>query len=190
MIKALVLCAGLSQRMGGSFKPLLAFDEETMIEKVVHQTEKFFSLVYLVVGYRKEEVKAKFLNDPKVRFIENACYREGMYSSFIAGLSSVNDDIMLFLGDMPLIKDETIRELLQNAKGEVVIPTFKGERGHPVFISKKVRDEIVESPQEFKTPREALDKFRIRYLEVADEGVNIDVDVMDDYQKLVNHEQR
>ncbi len=69
---------------------------------------------------------------------------EGMATSLRAGLNSFDetvDAVIVLLGDMPMIKAETIDRLIgaydPNSGGLIVVPSHNGKRGNPVVWSRR-----------------------------------------------------
>ncbi len=63
---------------------------------------------------------------------------------FSASFAEAADGFVIALADMPYIKAETIRAVAAqlNAGASIVIPTYQGQRGHPVGFSAKFRLEL------------------------------------------------
>ena len=190
-IAAMVLAAGLSSRMS-EFKPLLKFGTKTVLERVV---EAFWHAgvadVRVVVGHRNHEL-IPILQQRNVRWIKNERYQEGMLSSVKAGVASIEQDIDGFFVtpvDIPLVRTRTITAIVNafRESGKLICyPNFMGRRGHPPLISTQYRDEILlwDKPgglKGFLQQREvgAID------LNVQDEGILLDMDTLEDYQRLL-----
>lgn len=143
----MILAAGESKRMGQP-KLLLPFGEKTIIETIV---EKVISSrvdnTLVVLGSEREEVEQKIKNFP-VQVAFNADYPSGMLSSVLCGLGAMPEEtkaVVVVLGDQPSVSKEVIDKIVdayqKTGKG-IVLPVFKKERGHPVIIDMKYKDEI------------------------------------------------
>jgi len=147
-ICALVLAAGKSQRMGRP-KMVLPFGSQTIIEKVIDNIiEAGISDILVVTGSDRDAVETLCSSKPVV-ICYNPNYEEGMHSSVVCGFSNLSEHtraVMVFLGDQPFIPAEVIQTVMltwrESGKG-IVIPTYRGERGHPVLFDCKLRDEIL-----------------------------------------------
>jgi CTP:molybdopterin cytidylyltransferase MocA len=66
---------------------------------------------------------------------------------------------------------------------KIIIPLYKGKRGHPSLFPKPVIDEVFEG----LTLRDIInrDSSRIRILSVDDEGVILDMDTKEDYERIL-----
>lgn len=123
--------------MGG--KPMVRQIAETMLASDL-------GTLYVVVGHQAERVSAALGGLP-VRLIFNPDYRLGQSTSLRAGLAAIDDkytDLMVMLGDMPLISDTLINQLLtaheagpeqtqQKRSSRITCPTFDSQQGHPVI---------------------------------------------------------
>ena len=147
MIWAIVLAAGESKRMGEP-KLLLPFGGRTIIEAVaesVVSSEVDGTLV--VVGAKRKEIEGKII-DYGVKSVLNPDFQSGMLSSIQCGFRSVPEGtraVLVVLGDQPRISSGIINQLIKaykkTGKG-IVLPVFEGERGHPVIIDMKYREEV------------------------------------------------
>ena len=116
------------------FKPLLPLGDSTIIEKTINLFLN--SGVYhitVVIGYRANDLKT-VLDSIGVKWVYNQNYQQGMYSSVVAGVSSLpahRSGFFLLPADMPLVKKETIEEMLRvynSTEYDIIYPTHKGRR--------------------------------------------------------------
>jgi CTP:molybdopterin cytidylyltransferase MocA len=192
-IAALVLAAGYSSRMG-TFKPLLPLGKTTVIEKAV---SCFLAAgiqdIRVVVGHRAGEV-ILVLDCLGVKSVINDHYAKGMYSSVMAGVRSFEPEVQAFFllpGDSPLVKQQTITELIQfyrESEAGIIYPCIKGLRGHPPLISARYIKSILAWNQPGGL-RALLSNYAMDALnvEVADQGVHMDIDYPVDYQKVLEN---
>ena len=142
------------------------------------------------------------LNDPmrekrglfpqkKVEVVINPYYKKGMSTSIRRGirvLNSKSDGILIALGDQPFLKTRTINALIKafiNGKGMIIVPTFKGRRGHPVIFHRKYEKELLRLRGDVggKTLMEKHPN-EVRLVPVKSEGVIKDIDTWEDYLSL------
>lgn len=147
MIWAIILAAGESKRMGEP-KMLLPFGGKTIIEAVtesVVSSEVDGSLV--VVGAERERIEEK-IKDYGIKIVFNPGFRSGMLSSVQCGFKAIPEGtraVLVVLGDQPQTSSGIINQLIEASKKTgkgIVLPVFEGERGHPVIIDMKYREEV------------------------------------------------
>ena len=177
-----VLAAGMSRRAGCP-KLELPMGGRTVIERSVASLAPFCERVIVVVGWRAGRVRDLLAGAERVHCVLNEAYEEGMFSSVRVGLAHVGAPRFLLLpGDQPLTQPETIRRLLA-AEGEIVIPSFRGRKGHPVRIDSLLIPEILAEPPD-TTLRDYLSRRGYVTVEVDDPGVRQDIDTLADYDAL------
>jgi molybdenum cofactor cytidylyltransferase len=147
MIWAMILAAGESRRMGQP-KLLLPFGEKTIIETIVEKVvSSKVNNTLVVLGSEREEVEKNIKNfSVKVAF--NPDYRKGMLSSVLCGFKTLPEEtqaVVIVLGDQPSVSKEVIDKIVdayqKTGKG-IVLPVYEKERGHPVIIDMKYKDEV------------------------------------------------
>ena len=95
---------------------------------------------------------------------------------------------LICLGDQPDLNTEVVARIIhcsQSSGAGIVVPTHDGKRGHPVYICRSYRDEILSLPADrglnSVTRRHAGDAFE---LEVDAAEVLEDLDTPADYARL------
>lgn len=151
MIWSVILAAGESRRMGAP-KMLLPFRGRTVIETVVRTAAASRTDgTLVVVGARGPEI-ARSLDLCAVRIVRNPAFRDGMLSSVQAAVRALPPEAeaaVIMLGDQPSIPAAVVDRLIAaRAAGRagIVLPAFRGRRGHPVLIDLKHRSEILALP--------------------------------------------
>ncbi|MDR1702193.1 MAG: NTP transferase domain-containing protein, partial [Sporomusaceae bacterium] len=193
-IAGIVVAAGYSSRMG-RFKPLLELGEKTVLERAVESLRQGGVEDVLVVGGHFFERLGPVLEKMRVDVVYNPIYEQGMFSSVVAGLKALLgkpaqfEAFFLLPGDIPLIRARTIRELVREGKrsgAALVQPVFNGQAGHPPLIGAKCFESILGGDSEDGL-RGVLSKFAADKREVAviDQGILLDMDLPEDYEKLV-----
>lgn len=197
-INALIPAAGLSSRMG-EFKPLLPLGGRTVIESTAESLlDGGAELIVVVLGHRGAEVESVL----RARFAERVIpvYNpdpagSDMLSSVKLGLAAMPpcDAFFLLPGDMPFVRRETFQALLAARPEGVSIgfPTLEGVRKHPPLVDGALIPEILAFREEgglrrFWQQHEDL----IYTVPVADDGVEIDLDTPEDYQRHQDRKNR
>ncbi len=191
-ISAIVLAAGESRRMGKP-KQLLPLGSRTILEQVIDNLlSSKVSEVIVVLGYRAEEIR-KRLSGKSVRFVINHDYQQGMSSSIVAGLKSVDmktKAAMLVLGDQPFIGSDTINcfiDIFNSHDRGIVVPVYQGKRGHPVIFSIKYRDELLGLTGDTGAKKViASHESDVLEITVASECVCRDIDTISDYDSSLD----
>ena len=154
MLAAVILAAGESRRMG-SPKPLLDFQGRPFLEHLIEVTRHpKIGLTRVVLGANAEEISSKLKLD-SATVVVNLQWEKGQLSSIQAALRSLppaaTDGILLCLVDHPLITASLVSELVEkfySAEKLIVLPTYKGRRGHPVIFSNRLYNELLAAPLE------------------------------------------
>jgi molybdenum cofactor cytidylyltransferase len=114
-LAAVVLAAGASSRMG-AHKMLLQLEGESLIRRVVRTVREIpLADVVVVTGYNYRAVKKELTGIP-VRFALNEHYRDGMGSSFAAGVLALAARVgaaLFVLGDRPFVTAGDYRRLIE-----------------------------------------------------------------------------
>lgn len=185
---AIVPAAGSAERFGGR-KLLATIEGEPLLDHTIRALlDGGVSEVIVVVGTDARadlERDVNALNDPRVRPVENPDPSRGMFSSIQEGARTANGDALLVLpGDMPYVRPETVRLMLDRFQLEraIVSPRFDGKRGHPVVMPMTLRDEIVATPADANL-HEVLKRHADRVdVDVDDPGIVRDVDRPEDLE--------
>ena len=155
----------------------------TVLERLIDIHSRYGNPVVVVVGYHAAAVRAGTRR--AVRWVENPAPERGQLSSLQCGLGAIEAgaSVMFQPVDYAGVSEETVRRLAEVDEGTpLAIPRFRGERGHPVRIGKKLIAELQALPPE----GQAREVIRARYpeavfLDVEDEWVTRDLDTPADY---------
>ncbi|MGH4124555.1 MAG: nucleotidyltransferase family protein [Clostridium sp.] len=189
-VSAIILAGGYSMRMK-QFKPLLPLGDSTVIENTVNVFRNSGVCdITVVIGFQANDLR-NLLDSMGVKWVYNQNYKEGMYSSIVAGVRSLPDNtkgFFLLPADMPLIEKETIEELLKvyNSKEyDIIYPEYKGKRGHPPLISSRLFPAI-KNWDGCGGLRVLLSQYQkvATQVEVMDENILNDMDTPEDYINL------
>lgn len=195
-IFGIVISAGEGRRMEGRIKQLLPWKNSTILGSII-ETLKDIDLdkIFVVLGYEKVKIynSIKDLLTGKFEVIVNENYKKGMLTSIQEALKRVESNFegfIVFLGDQPFLNKETVKKLVNEAKkGEypIIVSCYKGERGHPTFISMKFKDEILSLDPEKEGLRDiiysARNKNLVLDLETGDPDTVKDIDTYEVYLK-------
>jgi len=179
----------------GKAKQLLRLGESTVLGQTIENVRRFAvaNEIVVVLGSSAEAIRlqlpASLLGGLKI--VVNPNYEQGMASSLRAGLSALDpqvDATFIVLADQPFVRPETLDQLADHyrrTKAQIVIPSYKGVRGNPVLLDRSVFVEVMALEGDigcraiFGNHTEHIAK-----LEVEDEGILLDIDSHEDYQRL------
>ncbi len=179
-VEGVILAAGFSSR-AGSFKMGWLLDGKPLIHHTIDGMMDFCSRVIVVGGHKIETLTGLTQDYPKVRVVLNKDYTSGMFSSVKEGIKHLQGDkFFLIPGDCPLVKKDVYRLLLQS-RGDIVIPTFRGRKGHPLLIKTFLTQEILREP-EASNLRDFTRRKGFETVEVEDKGILVDIDTEADYE--------
>ena len=152
MLAALILSAGASSRMGRP-KALLPYREGTFLEHLIQVTRHSrIGVTRIVLGAGAETIRTAAKLDPSL-VVLNPKWEKGQLSSICAGIRSLDgidtEGIVLCPVDHPLVSARLVSELVERfyqEKKKIVLPTYKGRRGHPAIFSSALFGELLAAP--------------------------------------------
>lgn len=188
-VTGVVLAAGLSARMGEP-KLLLPWGESSTIirESAASAVAAGLPELIVVTGAWQAEVEAQVAGLP-VRTVHNPDYAAGeMISSLQTALreaSSESEAALIFLGDQPAVEPSAVEAVMTayaQGCGRAVVPTYEGQRGHPVLIDRALWEGLFALPPG-GAPRDLLREREADVCEVPVDtpSVLLDIDTPDDY---------
>jgi len=195
MIWAMILAAGESKRMGKP-KLLLPFGEKTIIETIVETVvSSKVEKTLIIFGSERKKIEEKIKNYP-VKIVYNRDFRSGMLSSVQCGFQSLPEEtraVLVVLGDQPKISATVINKLVDAYKSSgkgIVLPVYNKERGHPVLIDVKYREEVENLNPEvglrgtvYNHPEDILE------VEVETPSIFQDIDDESDYKRELENKE-
>jgi len=196
MIWAVILAAGKSERMG-SAKLLLPVGKRALIETVVRGVLNARpDGVLVVLGSDRNKLEPVIRNYP-VRTVFNPNFARGMLSSVKCGFEAVPPEaraVLVYLGDQPAppasIGSRIIDAFRKTGKG-IILPAYRGRRGHPVLVDLKYRDEVAKLDPNVGL-RQLLSAHPDDVLEVKVRTAAVlkDIDTPEDYRALLRPKDR
>ncbi len=170
MIAVVILSAGESRRMGRP-KALVPFPDilnqeqagltpaptaqKTFLEHLIEVTRHpRTGVLRVVVGPHAAEIRARVKLDEGA-IVFNPDWQRGQLSSLQAAIRSLpagkTEGILICLVDHPLISAALVASLIKTFdrdKNRIVIPAYRGRRGHPVIFPSALFEELLSAPPE------------------------------------------
>lgn len=180
-ITAILLAAGAGTRFGGA-KLLHPLDDGVAIAAHAARNLAQAGITDVVAVLRPGDFPlADTLEQEGCYITFCADAARGMGHSLAHGISNARESggWIVALADMPRVKPETIAALADALETGAVIaaPVCRGERGHPVAFSSKLRDELLTLSGDTGA-RHVIERHstEVTLVECDDEGIGFDVD--------------
>lgn len=187
---AVITAAGMSSRMG-KFKPMLSLGSISVAQRIIATLQQAgVSQIVVVTGYNADELE-RHLAKNGVIFLRNENYKNTeMFDSACIGLSYLREKcerILFTPVDVPLFRADTVEELLKK-RSDVVYPVCCGIKGHPILLSSKTIDRILDYDGEggLGGALQELDVSKA-YVYIDDEGVLYDADTPEEFVQLLEY---
>lgn len=183
-IVGILLAAGQSKRFGGN-KLLHRLQDGTPI--VVTAARHLYAVLpesIVVVDDMESEV-AILLETEGLRLVVNQRTKEGIGTSIACGVAASQEASgwVIALSDMPFISDQIIQKVVTRLEqgSDIIAPTFRQQRGHPVGFSRKYANELMQlHSDEGARSIIAANSSSLDLVEVNERGVIIDIDTTND----------
>jgi molybdenum cofactor cytidylyltransferase len=166
VLAAVILSAGKSSRMG-SPKALLPLRGRAFLEHLLEvashpalvsgnaaKGEPGIGWMRIVLGAHVDAITSALKLDPAT-VVVNPDWEQGQLTSIQAAIRSLpeskTDGIVLFLVDHPLISAAVVDLLIQQfykSGRPIVLPTYRGKRGHPVLFAERLYGELLSAPSD------------------------------------------
>jgi molybdenum cofactor cytidylyltransferase len=161
-------------------KPVLRHVVDALIAATVDD-------IVVVCGAHRERY-ADALKNTGARLVQNEAEGSEMADSVQLGLRALEtglsfSGVLVCLADHPLVSADTYRTLVRQhheTPEKIVIPAFKGRRGHPSLFPAQIIREIYSMTSLRDIVRKDPD--RVLLVDVPDEGVILDMDTESDYR--------
>lgn len=182
MAECIILAGGKSTRMGTN-KMLLDYKGHPLIWYTINSVKDLVNKVIVVTGKYDQELRDA-LKDLDITFVYNKDYELGMFSSVLTGVKETKEDFLVLPGDCPFIKKETIQKIL-NGKGDIRYPMYQNQEGHPLYISKKYKDELLSFGLDSNL-KLFRDSKKCEIINVEDKNIALNLNNFLDFNKLDN----
>ena len=186
MAECIILAGGKSTRMGTN-KLLLDYQGHPLLWHTIESVRPFVNRVIVVTGRYDKEIREAFKNI-NVTFVTNHNYEQGMFSSVLTGVKETSEDFLVIPGDCPFIKKETFEKVL-SGKGDIRYPRYQNQEGHPLYISKKYKDELLSFGLDINL-KMFRDSKKCEIIDVEDENIVLNINDVFDYKEITTEKGR
>ena len=194
-ISAILLAAGLSQRLGRNKLLLPAGGMPVVRRAALALAESRAAEVIAVVGHEAPAVSAA-LEGLRLRIVHNPGYAQGQSTSLRAGLAQAapeTEGFLFALGDQPLLTagwvDRLIGAFAAAPEGTLAAALYHGERrGNPVLLATSLRGELARLEGDEgarKILRRLEEEGRLLAVPAGEEDLFLDLDTEADHARLL-----
>ncbi len=186
---AVIVAAGMSSRMK-KFKPLMEIGGVTMAQRVIANFQRNGIKDIVLITGNNAAVLENEVKKLGVACIRNDRYElTQMFDSAKLGLEYLKnkcDRIFFCPVDIPLFTEETVKKLVNEKNGEIIIPTCNGKKGHPILINNSSLPSLLAYNGEGGL-QGAIDSIGTDVEEVSldDYGILMDADTQEDFDILL-----
>lgn len=188
-VAGLVLAAGSSRRLGQP-KQLLAYKGRTLLDATLEMARAApFDQRLVTIGGAAPEVQER-VDLAGFDVVDSVHHTQGCSSSIVSALQSLDEDVegfVLLLGDQPEVSVETIDALVSEAAAGAPIAVCRYDNGigHPFWFGRATFPELADLRGD-KAVWKLIESGKHPVTEVPIAGpVPLDVDTMEDYQRLL-----
>ena len=179
----IILAGGKSTRMGRN-KLLIDINGHPVIWYTIKSMRPFVEHLIVVTGKYDKEIREALKEEKDLDIVTNHDYEKGMFSSVKTGVNKVRDSFFLIPGDCPFVDKKTYLSLLEG-KGDIRVPNYHGEDGHPIYFDIKYKDEILSYPIESNL-KLFRDSKNYEIIKVEDKNIVINLNQVSDVINLQN----
>jgi len=180
----------MSERMGKP-KFALGFEmQKTFLEEIIARYSEFPCeeiIVVMNVNGRAllDSLKIKLPANTKITINPNP--EHGRFSSIKTGLNHLSNRTAVFIHnvDNPFVNVGLLRALSTNlGHADYCVPMFKNRGGHPILISPKVVDAIINCSHDDLNLKEYLKAFEKKTSEINNPKILININSIQDYEEM------
>ena len=191
MIAGILLAAGAGTRFGGAKLIQTIHDSTPVCVASARNLKAALSNVIAVTRPGDTAVFELLQQENDLRVLTCLRSEEGMGHTLAEGVAASPDATgwIVALGDMPLIQPATIQRVAAAIEhgASFAIPRHQGQRGHPIGIHGRFRDELLALTGD-KGARDliAAHADKIEFVDVDDPGILLDIDTRADLERVRN----
>jgi len=189
-VAGILLAAGESSRLGQP-KQILTWQGQPLVRHVasIALTAGLQSLI-VVTGAHQALVEAA-LSDLPLNLTHNPYWQSGQSSSIQAGMRVLPQEtgsVIFFLSDQPLINERLVRSLIDThtaTLSSIVAPIVEHQRSNPVLFDRSTFNDLL-GLQGDMGGRVLFSRFPVNWLPWNDPRITLDIDTLQDYERLLS----
>lgn len=188
-VAGIILAAGASTRLGQA-KQLLPWRDQPLVRHVARTAlDAGLSPVVVVTGFAASEVTSA-LEDLPLVFEHNPNWEAGQSASICAGVRATPAETgaaVFLLADQPQVPAELVRGLVEihaRTLSPLVAPLVDGQRANPVLFDRLTFPDLMSLTGDVGG-RVLFSRHHVSWLTWHDSGISLDVDTLEDYQRLL-----
>ena len=176
----------------GRPKLLLPLGNTTVIGRLVDSLRSGgVGRIVLVIAPRAGELR-EWARERDLEIATNPNPERGMLSTILSGVEHIaaatmpsEGPLLISPADVPGISPQSIRRLLAAypANEKVIVPTYRGKRGHPLLLAPELIPELPHLDPEVGL-KQIREHYEVLEVEVDDPGILGDVDTPADYERF------
>ena len=191
-ILAIILAAGFSKRMGEN-KLLLEYEGKTFIQTIIEKLLEINFNKIILVEDNLEIYKKYEKYDKKVFVIFNDKAENGISESIKKAVTYTKNNLevdkyMFFVADQPLLKKETILKIIEESNSnKITVPKSNNTMYNPVIFPNKYTSELLNLEGDRGGKQIILNHLDdITFVDIENDNEFQDVDIIEEYLKLIN----
>lgn len=191
-VAGVLLAAGTSSRFGQANKLLETVEGQPIVRQAARTLlAARVSRVVVVVGHEADRVRAA-LDGLALDVRVNPDYARGQSTSVRVGVRGVQagadvDGAVFALGDMPMVRSETVDLLVDAFRcglGDPLAAAYRGRRGNPVLFGERHFEALDDASGDTGGREILLESDDASLVETGDPGVLADVDTPEDLERM------
>ncbi len=191
-IAVIILAAGASRRMGKP-KQLLPYRGQTLLSYVTKCVlASSCSPVLVIVGANADKIEPE-INQLPVQIVKNTEWNQGISSSILCGIAYLKERfsnikaVVFVTGDQPFISAEIIERLINVYKSTnkpIIASQYGKTIGIPTLFARSFFSELMQLEGDWGA-KKIIQKYPERLTTIDFPQGEIDLDTIEDYQKLI-----
>ena len=189
---AIILAGGNSSRMNYP-KPWLKINSQVTFLASIINSFITYGIKDIVVVLNEKFTNSKWKNE--LSAIEKNCSivlnnepdKGRLYSLRLGLKHTKSNNVLIHNVDSPFVENEVLELLFNNIElNGITIPSHNEKGGHPVIISKAVKEEIINNYKNHKTLKEVFSNFPKKYIEVDSNSILKNINTPHDLKEVIH----